>query len=354
MNEYCYDIRRIFTFYREAGQLLAGEMPIPRSAMIQPTFVCNQQCIYCLFGEMNEKYKFSLDIGLLLRLIDEIADLGVKGVEFCGGGEPLAQPGIAEAIEIIIDRGLKFAILSNFSIQNWRLLDLIAGKASYVRASIDTFDENIYRALRRPKGINSLKQVVENVENIIRIKQKANSEMQVGVKILLTTLNFENLTQTTEQAIAIGFDSIQFKMARDTDVEVRDKQAIDKINDELRQIRDKYGNTIRVLGNVTEVGKVEKTGINRQCWLSPCHVAITPTGDVPLCCYYQEHFRNPNHIYGNIKEQSLKDIWYSDRHWEALRNTDIDECNRYDCKYHLYNEIMYQALVLGKGQWEFV
>lgn len=354
MNQYCYDIRRIFTLYYEAKQILAGEMPIPRMAILYPTFVCNQRCIYCLFGEMNEKYKCSIETELLMRVIDEIGDLGTKAIEFCGGGEPLTHPGITEAIRKMIDRQLKFGILSNFSISNPGLLDLIAKNASYVRASIDTFDENIYRVLHRPGGKHGLAQVLDNMKDIIRIKQNENSELQVGIKILLTKLNYKNLTKTTEQAIDMGFDSIQLKMARHTEVEIRDKQTMDEINDEISQIRDRYGKGIKVLGNLRDRGEIEKTGITRQCWLTPIHIVITPTGDVPLCCYCQEPFRDPSHIYGNIKEQPLRDIWYSNKHWEAINRINIEECNRYDCRWHIYNEVMYQALVLGKGQWQFI
>lgn len=356
MNQYCYDIKRIYTFYHEAQQILRGEMPVPRMAMLQPTFRCNHRCVYCLFGEMNEKYRYSMETKLLLRVIDEIADLGVKGLELCGGGEPLIHPGIAKAIRKAVDRGLKFAVLSNFSVGNRELLDLIARNASYVRASIDTFDEGIYHILHRPKGGQGLKEVLKNVERVITTKQRENSEMQVGAKILLTTLNYTNLTELTKRAIDMGFDSIQFKMARDTGLEVKSPQTVRNINAEINAIRRVFGEGgyIKVMGNAMEEGEIEKTGITKQCWLSPCHVAITPTGDVPLCCYYQEHFRNPLHIYGNIKEKPLKEIWYSERHWEAIRSTSVEECNRYDCKYHLYNEMMREALVQGKAQWEFI
>ena len=69
-------------------------------------------------------------------------------------------------------------------------------------------------------------------------------------------------------------------------------------------------------------------------------------------CYYQ--FREKEHTYGNVFRQPLDKVWFGRRHADALRRIKVSECNKWDCKYFVYNKLMKEALVEDQAQWQFV
>jgi MoaA/NifB/PqqE/SkfB family radical SAM enzyme len=78
---------RVLSFYHEALMLKEGRMPAPRMAILYPTYVCNHRCVGCDYSELNQRRK-SLSPDELDKVVDELLALGIRSVEFCGGGEP--------------------------------------------------------------------------------------------------------------------------------------------------------------------------------------------------------------------------------------------------------------------------
>ncbi|MBM3290149.1 MAG: radical SAM protein, partial [Candidatus Hydrogenedentes bacterium] len=81
---------RIMTHWTEARAILDRKMPAPRTAIVYPTYVCNQDCLWCEYNAENTNRDLTRVMSKehLFGLIDSLRDLGVRGVEFCGGGEP--------------------------------------------------------------------------------------------------------------------------------------------------------------------------------------------------------------------------------------------------------------------------
>ena len=162
--------------------------------------------------------------------------------------------------------------------------------------------------------------------------------------MVLDATNYGELEECVRLAIDLGVDSIQFKAARMCDTELSAEEAA-AVQGELTRVRERYP-------ELPVVGGVEKLNMTRKCWLTPLQIMIDALGDVFLCCYYLH--RRESHGIGNAFTESLRDIWYSERHWEAIRGIDPRECNNLDCRFVRYNDIMSQLLVESDGQFEFI
>ena len=44
---------RILTHWHEAREILERKMPAPRTAIVYPTYVCNQDCLWCEYNAEN-------------------------------------------------------------------------------------------------------------------------------------------------------------------------------------------------------------------------------------------------------------------------------------------------------------
>lgn len=346
MNSYCYDSKRIYTFYQEAKSILLGQLPKPRMALIYPSRLCNHSCYYCSDRWGNEKVNSVMDKDKFLRLPEELKGLGVEGCELCGGGEPMLHPNIEEFILKCKKHGLKLASLTNGTMIKGRLQQLVVEYFSYIRISIDTFDEKAYKEIRRPKAESaSFKQVLSNLKSAVALKRKIKSPIQIGLKICICQDNYQDIRKNVYKALEIGVDSIQIKLTQNSTKPVLSESLIKKAEKELFWCKQN-------IKGINILGSFKMPRIDHQCWLSPCHIFIDTTGDARICCYYQ--FREKAHTYGNVFKDGVKKVWFSNRHKLALKNIKINECNKWDCKYFIYNTLMKNTLIHDLGQWQFV
>lgn len=344
-NVFSYLQHRILTHYNEARMILDGKMPPPRTAIVYPTYVCNQNCTYCEYHCENEDVRAVMPNDRFRKLMKDLRELGVCGTEFCGGGEPALHPLLAQVIRESHADGMRIGLLTNGTKCYGELAEALVDCASYVRIGFDGATAKTHERIKRPKHPDAtFAKVCENVKNLVALRNRKNSRLRVSMKVLLDATNYHEIEACVRLALSLGVDSIQFKAARLCDTELNAEQTREA-KERIAKARDQFP-TLPV------VGSVDKLNMRSRCWLTPLQIMIDPLGDVYLCCYYVH--RKPSHTIGNAFEQPLKDIWYSERHWEAIRNIKPAECNNLDCRFVHYNEIMTRLLVDDEGQLEFI
>lgn len=336
---------RILTHYDEARSILAGEMPAPRTAIVYPTYLCNQNCRWCEYAEDNAGIRAMMDGADLRKLIWDLRDLGVRGVEFCGGGEPTLHPLLPELVREMKAEGVSTGVLTNGTRLKGELASALVDCASYVRVGFDSADEAMFNKVKRPKSSEAgFQAVCDNIRHMLALRAERGTGVLISMKVILSSDNYREVERCVELAQELGADSIQFKAARVCDTELDAEQA-GHVRDELTRVRALYPETVIV-------GGVDKLKMTHQCWLTPLQIMVDTLGHVFLCCYYRH--RREAHTFGNAFEQSLEEIWYGPRHWEAIRAIKPAECNLLDCRFVHYNRIMTELLVDNDAQFEFI
>ena len=184
---------------------------------------------------------------------------------------------------------------------------------------------------------------------IVAISQTGSSEMdapiQIGLKVFICGDNYKYVRKNVNKARELGVDSIQIKLARNSPRGELPADLIAEVEGELAWCK----NNIK---DMVVFGSVKMPRIDHQCWLSPCHIFIDTTGDARVCCYFQ--FREKDHTYGNVFKDGVEKVWFSKAHDDAIKKIEIQECNKWDCRYFIYNNIMKEALINDQAQWQFV
>lgn len=336
---------RILTHYPAAKMILDGNMPAPRTAIVYPTYICNQNCLWCEYAADNAEHQTMMPPDKLRGLVDDLRELGVRGVEFCGGGEPTLHPLMPELIRDMKAKGVSSGLLTNGTRLKGALAEAVVDCSSYVRVGFDSADEATFEKVKRPRvadaGFNS---VCDNVRNLLRLRKERGGRVLISMKVILSADNQGEIENCVRLAIDLGVDSIQFKAARLCSTEL-DSGSAESVTDELARVRAKYP-AMQVIGGVTKINMA------RQCWLTPIQIMIDALGNAFLCCYYRH--RKSTHCFGNVFEQSLHDVWYGDRHWEAIRSIKPEECNLLDCRFVQYNRIMTELMLEHDAQFEFI
>jgi len=345
-DTYDYLKSRVLTFYHEAKMIRDRQMPPPRMAIVYPTYVCNQDCLWCEYNSENTEHHTIMSKEQLRQLANDLHELQIESVEFCGGGEPTLHPILPEVIrDLKENKGISVGLITNGTKLKGELASAVVDCCSYVRVGFDGGTAETSNAVKRPKTPEArFESVVENLRNLLALRNERDSVCRISMKIVVDQNNMHELEECVKLACELGLDSIQFKAARLVASEVTEEQD-EAINEELVRLRKAYPAMV-ILGGTMKINMETK------CWLTPFQVTIDTLGDVYLCCYYRH--RKERHSIGNCFERDLKELWYADRHWEAIDGIKPCECNNLDCRFVPYNRILDKLMVEEHGQFEFI
>lgn len=338
---------RILTHWPEARMIRDRVMPAPRTAIVYPTYVCNQDCLWCEYNYENtsRETKGIMSKENLFKLIDDLRALGVQGVEFCGGGEPTLHPNLAELVRDMKSKGTSVGLLTNGTKLKGELASALVDCASYVRVGFDGASPEMVDQVKRPRTPEArFEAVCANIADMLALRRERGTGVKISVKVVLDQNNFIELEDCVKLAIRLGVDSIQFKAARLVDSELTQEQC-DHVDSLLSELRVRYPEMVIV-------GGTEKINMTTRCWLTPLQLTVDPLGEVYLCCYYRH--RKDKHSIGNCFSTPLRDLWYSENHWRAIDGIKPHECNNLDCRFVKYNQIMDEVMVHNDAQFEFI
>lgn len=132
----------------------------PIMLVVSPTNICNSNCIHCCFSGRDKTLK--LDFDYLKNCLRQFKDLGVRGIELAGGGEPTLYSNIEELIIFVTDTlGLKIGMNTNGlllgKIKNIR-------KFEWIRLSLNFFDDE--RLETKAEEIGHTADIIKNKTNI--------------------------------------------------------------------------------------------------------------------------------------------------------------------------------------------
>ena len=336
---------RILTHYPAARMLLDGEMPAPRTAIVYPTYVCNQNCLWCEYAEDNRIHHNMMPAERLRKLIWDLKDLGVRGVEFCGGGEPTLHPVLPELIREMKAGGVSVGLLTNGTMLRGELASATVDCISYVRVGFDSARPETFNKVKRPNSRQAgFDAVCENVAGLVALREERATNVRISMKTIVSADNYTELEDCVKLALELRVDSIQFKAARMCATELNAEQTA-QVTRRIEELRQHH------IG-VSIIGSVDKVNMKRQCWLTPIQIMVDTFGDVFLCCYYRH--RKESHCFGNAFDEPLHDVWYSQRHWDAINAIKPAECNLLDCRFVAYNDVMSELLLENDAQFEFI
>ena len=177
------------------AMLKAGRQVPPVHLQLVLSDTCNQSCSFCAyriptgfsqenFGGINPKRM--LPFGKAVDILRDAQELGVKAVQFTGGGEPTAHPNHPDIFRLAQDIGLETALITNGLI----LRDIGAyRRMSWLRVSLDAATPVTYERVHRSPTFN---RVLRNLEQICGM----GGDCYVGTSFVVTEDNFEEIADT--------------------------------------------------------------------------------------------------------------------------------------------------------------
>jgi radical SAM protein with 4Fe4S-binding SPASM domain len=288
---------------------------LPFSLSVEPTTACNLSCPECISGLKSfTRPTGNIHTGFFKQLVDNMHHK-LLYLNFYFQGEPYLHKGLFEMIRYASSKGIYTSTSTNahFLDDTSSKLTIESGLDRLI-ISIDGTDQETYANYRIG---GDLEKVLSGTTNLVTWKKKLNSKKPYVVfQFLVVRPNEHQIERVKQLAAKLGVDDLWFKTAQINDYVHDPHQLIPTLQQYSRYRKDKHGEIVPI------------NAMPNHCWKMWHSQVITWNGIVVPCCFDKD----AKHSMGNLKEQSLKEIWdsnkYNEFRQELLRSRkNIDICS---------------------------
>lgn len=279
---------------------------LPIQIEISPTNICNAKCPWCFYSSGTYKprhTKEELEFEYLSNFINDIAELDIKAITWTGGGEPSIYSHMGQISKLVCEKNIQQGIFTNG-----------------------------YKSLKHPELFQWIRISITEKYNIPQIVQEYCKVTKVGINFNVSNQNIHMLEQLIKQAIDYGIAYFQIRPAL---ADRYDLQEVIPFPDWIKKYE-------------TKDFRIELTQYKWNDYLKPHNYNICQghrvvpflwyNGDLSVCAY---HFNMPEYTFGNIKQETFKQIWYGTKRKQMIENNIkvINTC-QHCCKLHEINKIL--------------
>jgi MoaA/NifB/PqqE/SkfB family radical SAM enzyme len=360
--------------------------PIPPPVLItvDPTNVCNFNCLWCNAAVVREQRKTSLSERALTAIADFLPRWGgfegpgkpkVEAICVAGGGEPLLNPHTGPFIERVIQHGIEVGVVTNGSMIH-RNMDTLS-HCTWIGVSVDAGTEKTFNKLKRlEENKNLFQETITNIANLVDYAKLHNNRLGlkhpaygVSYKYLLHKDNIPEVYEAARLAKEIGCKNIHFRPAGVTwndigadgpqlfseqDISLFEEQikmamALDDDSFNVYGITHKFNSQFGIANTFMRCHAVFMTSvIMPRSGLKASEDAFT----LGLCCDRRgddklELMRDM------VDTEEINRLWGSEKHWRIHDRIRIrQECPR--CTYQPHNEIFEQVILNDSMTYKFI
>lgn len=303
----------------------------PLIGSILVTYRCNANCKMCDLPQRGCK-DLELSTGKMKQLIDSFKELGVSSIGF-SGGEPFLRKDIFELIEHAKTRGLSSQLSTNgFLLNSDIIASVFESGLDSINISIDSSLPDTHKEIR---GVNGgFNRAIEGIRCLVELRKKKSRDLLVTTSGIVSNENIDNYLEIVDMVTAMGADCLVVE-ALETDGEPisRDKlNNLDTLVDRLVELKSTEG----VIENSTDYLEMLKefyrgNRVLKRCYAPYCFCAVDCFGNVFPCWQWIQK----NKSIGNIKDNSLKQIWHSPQYSKVRK--ELRNCNA--CTFHCHTEM---------------
>jgi MoaA/NifB/PqqE/SkfB family radical SAM enzyme len=362
MSNGAYAADKALCFPDRIEALKRGEHPSPVHLHIIVSDQCNLTCPGCAYRlpgySSNELFTWDkmLNREAVDRVLYDCSTMGLRAVEFTGGGEPTVHPDLGRFLKVAKMLKLDSALITNGILLHRRqddLISIVKDTCAWVRVSIDAATPDVYKRVRPPVGGNprNFSDATEAVRDLRRNRDLFGIGPTIGVGFVVQRENWEEIHAATRLARDLGADNIRISGLFTPSGESYHAEYAEAAKDlEWRAIEDFDSPHFRVYGRFSQ--KIRDLH-DRPDYLT-CHYQRFTTylgADANLyrCCVTA--YSTPG-LLARLSDHgmSLKKAWQSKEVRDRLENFDARACVR--CQFNDRNRAI-EAAMKSSGHLEY-
>lgn len=327
----------------------------PIHIRIKPTNICNHNCRYCSYrkeglqlGKDMIKRDF-IPLKKMMEIIENIIDMKVKAVTFSGGGEPFCYPYLFDAAKKLSNSPVKFASLTNGSLLNGKVAELFAYRATWVRISIDGWDDKSYSEYRKT-GFGEFSKVMKNIKNF----KKYNGKCYLGVNMIIDRKNACHIYSMIQQLRDKGVDSVKIAACivanSGTTNNKYHKPIFEKVKKEIMRASDRLADDKFVIFD--SYHEQLRTFEKDYDWCPYLQILPIIGADLNIYPCQDKAYNLDQGLIGSIKNRTFKDFWFSNKN-NYFKINPMRDC-KHHCVANVKNRLILDYLDINKEHLEFI
>ncbi|MEO5344109.1 MAG: radical SAM protein [Gammaproteobacteria bacterium SHHR-1] len=328
----------------------------PVHIRIKPTNRCNHDCWYCAYHVDNLQLGEEMDQrdtipeAKMLEIIDDIVEMGVRAVTFSGGGEPLIYKPLPECVERLAAGGVKVAALTNGSNLKGRVAEVFAEHGTWLRVSLDGWDEASYSHARGvPEG--TFGKLLDNLRAFVHL----GSRCVLGASYIIDQHNHAHVADACRILRDVGLNHVKLSgvvVGNGVDENNRYHAEIrDQVERQIELARELENDDFTVVDHYHELaGRVFEKSYDF-CPFLQFQPVIAADCRVYTC---HDKAYNQEGLLGSIEERSFRDFWFSEENHERIYSFNPSRSCHHHCTVHSKNLAILEYLALDPEHIPFV
>lgn len=333
-----YSHLKYFRFTDRLETLAQGGVVAPVHVRIKPINHCNHDCWYCAYRADGLTLGEGMNVADAIapakmdEIIGDLIGMGVKAVTFSGGGEPLLYKPLPDAIERLATGGVRVGALSNGSNLQGRVAEAFARHATWLRISVDAWDDASYVAARKVRH-GDFTRLLDNIGAFAA----RGSRCTLGISFIVGHDNASHIAEAAALFKAAGVDHMKVTgvvVGDDATANNRYHAAIKaEVARQIEQARTLADESFTILDHYHEL----ETLFDKTYTSCPSLRFLTVIGADGMVYACQDKAYIAGGALGSIKDRSFREFWFSEENRRRLHGIDPSVECRHHCIAHFKN-----------------
>jgi len=341
MTSNIYSNFKLAWFNDKLISLRDGTVTAPIYVRIKPINRCNHNCFFCVYrselsnmhNEMNDLDRLSRE--KLLEILDDFRIMGVKAVTYSGGGEPLIHRDIVEVLDKTKANGIDLSIITNGQLLSGDRAAALTD-AKWVRISMDYYDAGSFIQSGRGTA-RTFDAIIKNIDDFAR---RRKSGCNISVNFIITKNNYHQIEYATILLKNLGVDNVRFSPVWFDDFLAYHEPIREQVLANLQAAKKHECDTFKIYHSY----RIEKDQMSRtyhKCFIQQIIPAIGADYNVYNCHNKSYSF---DAIIGNIRNQSFRQMWFSEETKKHFMEFDAMKCCNCQCANDAKNKFLHDII----------
>ena len=297
-----------------------GDKIAPVTVDMALTRACGSMCKFCYATMQESQKRFGIKENHALNLLDDFAEIGVKGVSLVSDGESTLSKSYATFIEHASSIGIDTGNATN----GWEFgpekSERVLPHLSWLRFTVAAGTPERYADImyKGPEHTEVFDKAIRNIKYAVEFKKKHNLSVTLGIQMVLMPEFKDEIIPFAQLGVDLGVDYAVIKHCSDDE---NNTLGID-----YSQYESMYNliETAENLSNdVTQViakwDKLKDKGESsyKRFYGPPFLLQISGSGLVAPSGMFFQATHSKLHI-GNFTTDRFRDIYNSDKYWDAM------------------------------------
>ena len=297
-----------------------GDKIAPVTVDMALTRACGSMCKFCYATMQESQKRFGIKEHHALNLLDDFAEIGVKGVSLVSDGESTLSKSYATFIEHASSIGIDTGNATN----GWEFgpekSERVLPHLSWLRFTVAAATPERYADImyKGPKHTEVFDKAIRNIKYAVEFKKKHNLSVTLGIQMVLMPEFKDEIIPFAQLGVDLGVDYAVIKHCSDDENNTLgiDYSQYESMYNLIEAAENLSNDVTQVIAKWDKLKDKGESSYKR-FYGPPFLLQISGSGLVAPSGMFFQATHSKLHI-GNFTTDRFRDIYNSDKYWNAM------------------------------------